>query len=225
MIRRAPRVVIALLILLVLAAPVYAELDALFEFDYLWQSTGEGEYYNAYHCDVTNTGDVPIFGIFVRPDMPCYTGSFSNDNSAAAWDAWEGWSWAAYNPPAPGTGPPYWYMANSGDQYIVELNDVPNPNGWNYNNPLGIWWNASHDPGTHTDDEDTLGPADQITDLYCTIWGVDEGDPTVPPMTVMLAGVDAGQVVTRNVRVPEPATLGLLAAGAVALLNRRRRRA
>ena len=201
-----------------------ATLDATLEFEYLYQSTDEGQYYNGYHFTVTNTGDVDIFAVFLYPQSPAYTGGAGNDGSSSDWDAWAGWSAAAYDP----DDDHFWYMANAGDTYIEELDDVPNPNGWEYGNWLGVWWNSSHNPTTHLDGEDSLGPGMTVPDLYYTIWGVEEGDPSVPDLIVMLAGYDpvAGEVLTRTFStsaVPIPSALWLLGSGLVGLVGIRKR--
>ena len=200
-------------------------LDATLDFTFLGQYGGEGRY-NQYHFSVENTGDVDIFAVFLYPQSPAYTGGAENENTTSAWDSWAGWSAATYDPSSPPVH--YWYKANDFlNPYITEIDDVPNPNGWEYGDWLGIWWNTSHDPTTHSDSEDSLVPGSTITDLYYTIWGVDYGDPSVPALDVMLAGYDSGSgsVITKTFTlnaVPVPAAAWLFGSAIAGIVGLRK---
>jgi hypothetical protein len=177
------------------AGQLSAELWLTFD----WQSSDEGRYYNRYLLSLMNTGDVPIFALFICPQSPYSTGGTTDEYDD---DPWDGWSAASYRE----DGPHPWYMLNSGDQYITALDDVPNTPGWaSYNEYLGIFWNNTHDPLTHATD-DPLGPMQNLADFTgYTIYGVEEGQTEAPPLVWMVAGYDAntGQVLTSVYGLPE----------------------
>ncbi len=181
------------------AAAVAGQLSAELWLTFDWQSSSEGQYYNRYLLSLMNTGDVPIFALFIHPQSPYSTGGTTDEYDDDLWDAW---SAASYR----NEDGHVWYMLNSGGQYITALDDVPNTPGWaSYNQYLGVFWNNTHDPVTHATD-DPLTPMQNLANFTgYTIYGFEEGETDAPPLVWMVAGYDAatGQVLTAVYGLPE----------------------
>mgnify|MGYP000904656868 CR=1 FL=1 len=185
-------------------------LSAELQMEKVGESSSEGVYFNQYSLTLANTGDVPIFAVFIKPDGYYLGGTMGLDT-----DNWDSWSVAAYE-----NG---WYRYNAYPYNIItELNDVPNPLGWGYTDHMGIFWNFTHDPNTHATDDPLVG-GDTLAD-FCIFSIGQSGEPIngVPTCTVMIAGYDGAEIVTNWFIIPEPTSLGLLLMGGLTLLRRRR---
>lgn len=178
----------------VTAAPV-ANLNADLGMRFDAQYSDEGQCYNIYTLSLTNTGEVPIFALFIAPNQDAGYGSRGTMDPFDA-DPWDGWSVAMYD-----NG---WYLLNSGDQYITNLSDVPNAAGWAYGQGLGIFWNTSHDAVTHQT-TNPLAPGSTLAGfMQYGIAGFEAGQTNPPPLTYMVAGFDGTQVVTKLITQAPP---------------------
>lgn len=165
------------------------------------QYSDEGQHYNLYTLSLTNTGDVPIFALFIAPDQDAGFRSRST-MEAIETNAWDGWSVAMYD-----NG---WYRLNSGGQYITNLSDVPNAAGWENGQGLGIFWNTNPNPVTHQT-TDPLAPGGTLAGfMQYSIEGFEPGQTHPPPLTYMVAGFDGAQVVTKRVTWSPPAPTPIL---------------
>lgn len=182
--------------------PPTAELSADLGMKFDAQYSSEGVYYNVFTLSLTNTGEVPIFALFIAPNQDAGYRSGGTMDSIDT-DPWDTWSVAMFD-----NG---WYMLNSGDQFITNLSDVPNTAGWEYGQGLGMFWNNTHNPTTHQT-TNPLAPGNTLAEF--TQYGVDgyeAGQTNLPYLTYMVAGFDGSQVVTKLVTwfppAPTPITL------------------
>jgi hypothetical protein len=192
-------------------ATIDADLNLVYQIQYANPTNG---YNNQYFGTWTNTGETPIFALFINPEG-------SDLNYGSDTNGGDNWIMKQSN----GHNGIGWVFFS---QIGEHLKDVPDDNGWIYN--LGgldwicVVYNSTHNDVDHTT-TDPLEQGESIDFIY-TVKGVEKDDHSVPALTYMVAGydLDTGEVVTAQGGLPVPEPGALTAIFAVLLsLNRRRK--
>lgn len=207
------------------AAPQSFAVDIDMQMTWTAQFTDEGQYYNQYDITVENTSadSATIFAIALTGvngynvwgsgglKESCtwaYTGLYP-DNPETGWATW---SVARYQWSGPGgvtnVG---WYMLNSGDNYITEIDDfipIPWDSGDNYGPFSMVWWNNTHDPDMHTDADHSFMPTRILELEGVSFDGFEEGEQGLPELELCVAAVVGGNVVVETFQFPVPPVVG-----------------